>query len=94
MLRLVAVCRQVQAMAVAHLPAMQLIAGAVGFSTVEAEHRINLASGLAGAGGQGPKALGASPVLHTLLQELLQVGRQLVLYMSRLHLIAAAANNR
>ncbi len=78
-LRLSHGCRQLRAMAVVHLPAVQLLIGAVGVWIRNVDLRFALANGLATAAGRGPNALGGSPVLHTMLQELLQVGPSLVL---------------
>ena len=65
-------------MAVAHLPAVQL-ASAVSLLAFDSARRFTMAVGLGAAACRGPRGLAASPALHALLQELLQVGRQLVL---------------
>ena len=63
-------------MAVAHLPALELLARAVGFAALQNDPgcRFSVAAGMSAMAAHGPPAIQASPVLHSLMGRFLQVG--------------------
>ena len=70
--RMRGVCRQLEAMAVAHLPALHVLAGAVDTADL---CRVSVTHGLSWAAVTGPTALATLPTLLTLFQQLLEVGQ-------------------